>query len=114
MPLLISLSEKEPRSIGITYQFEREVTYGGANIGQCGAFKTRAELEAACTSNPDCVGYSTINDHNMGAVAENGYYPWCLKRSEDNMRKVKRTHYYRKVSQESGKLLFFPNVKYFI
>ena len=74
--------------------------YGGSDIGSCGYYSIRAALEAACTANPACVGYSTINRRELvpGGVAENGFYPWCLKRTEGNSATVDATHnYYRKI-----------------
>ena len=75
--------------------------YGGSDIGSCGYYTTRAALEAACTADPACVGYSTINRKGLvvRGVAENGFYPWCLKRTEDNSATVDATHnYYRKIA----------------
>jgi len=78
------------------YNLEVGVTYGGENIGNCGSYKTRAELETACTIDYTCIGYSTIRDHNTGAVAENGFYPWCLKKTEGQMKIQPSHNYYRK------------------
>ena len=74
-----------------SYQLETGVHYGGSNIS-CGSYSTRAALEAACTANPACVGYS---EHKCNNVCE----PWCLKSSEDNSATVLASHnYYRKLS----------------
>ena len=83
------------------------VHYGGDNIDErgCGAYKTREAREAACTSNPTCVGYSMVAYHirqqfnnypelNAGVVAENGFYPWCLKRNEESTPHFDTAHNY--------------------
>ena len=78
--------------------------YGGSDIGSCGYYNTRAALEAACTADPACVGYSTINRNIVsGGVPENGFYPWCLKSTEDNTATIDTTHnYYRKIVDANG------------
>ena len=88
------------------YQLETGVHYGGISIGSCGTYNTRAELEAACTAEPYCVGYSTHQNQNTDAVAENGYYPWCLKKTEAKTSTVDATHNYYKKIRISGILKF--------
>ena len=79
--------------------------YGGLGIGKCGSYNTRVELEAACTADSNCIGYSTTNQ-NRGGTPENGFYPWCLKRTEDS-KTVDATHnYYRKVVDSDGTGIF--------
>ena len=72
-------------------------TYGGSSIS-CGNYNTRKELEDACSKDSACVGYSTHNAQNKGAVAENGFYPWCLKSTEETGTNQGDHNYYRKVS----------------
>ena len=92
---------------GPHYQLVTGVHYGGENIDKrgCGKYRTREALEAACTSNPACVGYSMVAYHirekfnnypelNAGVVGENGFYPWCLKRNEESTPHFKKTHNY--------------------
>ena len=88
------------------YQLETGVHYGGISIGSCGTYNTRAELEAACTAEPYCVGYSTYQSQNTEAVAENGFYPWCLKKTEAKTSTVDATHNYYKKIRISGILKF--------
>ena len=77
---------------------EAGVHYGGLSIGRCGIYNTRVTLEGACSSDSSCVGYSTNKNVNTGAAAENGFYPWCLKRTEDKTATVDQNHnYYRKI-----------------
>ena len=88
-----------------TYQLETGVHYGGLSIGNCGSYNTRDELEAACTADSNCVGYSTYTQ-NIGGTPENGFYPWCLKITEDS-KTVDATHnYYRKVVDSDGTGIF--------
>ena len=83
------------------YRLEVGVTYGGGNIGNCGSYKTPAEIETACNIDQTCIGYSTHRDLNTGAepFAENGFYPWCLKKTEGQTRIAPNQNYYRKIQQ---------------
>ena len=81
----------------IAYQLERGVDYGGENIGGCGSYKTREDLEAACTADSTCIGYSTYSGANTAAVADTwGHYPWCLKKTKDRKKSRGDHNYYRK------------------
>ena len=76
------------------------VNYDSKNIGKCGRYKTRAALENACSADINCAGYSTISlsGYNKGGVAENGFYPWCLKRKYLVKRSKPGNHnFYKKV-----------------
>ena len=77
---------------------EAGVNYDSKNIGKCGKYKTRAALENACSADINCAGYSTISlsGYNKGGVAENGFYPWCLKRSLDKRYVPGNHNFYRK------------------
>ena len=88
------------------YRLEVGVTYGGGNIGNCGSYKTPAEIETACNNDQTCIGYSTHRDLNTGAepFAENGFYPWCLKKTEGQTRIVKNQNYYRKNPTNGNKI----------
>jgi len=69
------------------------------NIGPCGRFTTREMIQAECTKYRKCVGYSTrrYKSTHPRAVAENGFYPWCLK-AADTGRTVDKSHnFYVKV-----------------
>ena len=65
-------------------------------MGECGSYKTRKALEHACSSDRFCAGYSTISYRNTKAVAEDGFYPWCLKRSLDKRSVPGNHNFYRK------------------
>ena len=67
----------------IAYQKEFGVHYGGQDIGSCGSYSSISQLEAACSSDSNCVGYSTSKIYNMEEVPENDFYPWCLKRTKN-------------------------------
>ena len=87
-----------------TYEFEPKRTYGGESIN-CGLYRNRKALEMACTANYECIGYSTISSEhpkvkNLSYVeeleAENGFYPWCMKRTEDWYKADEQQNYYRR------------------
>ena len=84
------------------------MTYGGENIGNCGYYKTRAELETACTMDSTCIGYSVAKYFSTlalhSAVAENGFYPWCLKKTE-GQRKIDPSHNYYRKYPKIGKVI---------
>ena len=82
------------------YQLEEEVNYDGDNIGKCGEYNNKDNLEDACTDNPACVGYSTIKDRNTDAAAdEKGFYPWCLKKTLGPKTDDARHNFYRKIRE---------------
>ena len=86
---------------GVTYDLETYVTYGGHSIS-CGYYKTRAEIEKACTAEPTCVGYSTYQPaaYFNGPMKEKAYYPWCLKTTQQSKATDVTHNYYRNVAQE--------------
>jgi len=70
------------------FLIHRGAHFWGANIGECGIFKSQAEIEQACNENPQCVGYSMADPAGWGGRRPDaqpdakGFYPWCLKSSE--------------------------------
>ena len=77
---------------------------GVANIGSCGQFDTRAQLEAACLADDSCAGYTMDSNHNTGASMEDGKYPWCLKLATPKNSKSERpgSDYYEKLNTQGG------------
>ena len=85
-----------------TYEFETKRTYGGESIN-CGLHKNRKSLERACTESYDCIGYSTISTEHPEVKklayvkeleAENGFYPWCMKKTEGDYKADEQHNYY--------------------
>jgi len=83
------------------FKLNADTNGGDANIGSCGQYDTRAELEAACLANDSCAGYTMDSNHNTGASMEDGKYPWCLKldTSENSKSERSGTDYYEKVKE---------------
>lgn len=100
--LLTIIATQSQVTQAVRYELVLGVRHGNApnrNIGRCGRFFTRGMIQAACTSNPKCVGYSTrqFKHTNSRAVAENGFYPWCLKSADIGRTKDKSHNFYVKV-----------------
>ena len=92
----------------ITYQFEEGVDVKGETIS-CGEYKEREELEKACTDDIKCIGYSTTNRSDLSSkigddiLEADGFYPLCLKKSEDSKRPDVTHNYYKKnISSKEG------------
>ena len=80
------------------YQLIEGVHFGGENIHACGTFISRVELQRKCTATPHCVGYSTRKYYNPTTIGENGFHPWCMKKTEGSRAFPDHTHkYYRKI-----------------
>ena len=71
----------------------------------CGLWQNRKALEMACTATVDCIGYSTIRAEHpavknlsyLGNLeAENGFYPWCMKKMEGKYEPDEHLNYYRR------------------
>ena len=55
------------------YQLEAKIQVNGENIGKCGSYLTRATIEAACTFDSTCVGYTMkqiYDQSKRGVVAK--------------------------------------------
>ena len=85
------------------YELETGVYYLEKRIRICGSYDTREELQAACTANSDCIGYSTTS-MNIGGEPENGFYPWCLSMvGDDGIATTDANYnYYRKIVDTNG------------
>ena len=81
------------------YQLIEGVHFGGTEWGEtCGTFISRVELQRKCTASPHCVGYSTRKYHSSTSIGENGFHPWCMKKTEASRAVPDHTHnYYRKI-----------------
>jgi hypothetical protein len=103
--LLTIIATQSQVTQAVRYELLRGVRHkhaSGGNIGKCGRYRTRALLQAACTSNPRCVGYSTrtstfFDRLRYVTVGEDGFYPWCLKSSDLGRSKDKSHNFYLKV-----------------
>ena len=100
--LLLTITQSQFTTQAVRYELVRGVRHGhssGRNIGQCGLFSSRVVIQAACTINPKCVGYSTrrYKSTNPTAVAENGFYPWCLKAADHGRTADESHNFYKKV-----------------
>ena len=55
----------------------------GNDIGQCGIFRSKEEIEGKCMSDPNCMGYTMSREEGKikdeSIKDEDGMYPWCLK-----------------------------------
>ena len=92
------------------YKKEPGVHYGGVNIvgedqpnGECGFWNTREDLEAACTENFSCIGYSmTTRKINSAAVEEDGFYPGCLKETKEKKENDSTQIYYSRIPERGN------------
>ena len=85
--------------------FEKEagINYGGTEIGKCGEYSTQAAIEAACKSNPDCIGYSMYTG-GTGASDADGFKPWCLKSTMGDRSERSDHNYYKRSSCKGTKI----------
>ena len=57
---------------------EAGINYEGTIFG-CEEYHTQADIEAACKSNADCLGYNMYNGIHVGTRPDaDGYKPTCL------------------------------------
>ena len=85
--------------------FEKEagVGYRGNNIGNCGEYSTQADIEAACKSNTDCIGYSMYTG-GAGIADADGFKPWCLKSTMGDRNERSDHNYYKRSSCKGTKI----------
>ena len=84
---------------------EAGIDYRRGDLQACGNYDTQAELEAACASNVNCVGYSMYNATYLSTTPDaDGYKPWCIKRSHRDRTVTSDHNYYRKSSCKGKKI----------
>ena len=98
---------------------EEGINYEGTIIG-CEEYHTQAEIEAACKSNADCLGYNMYNGIDVGTRPDaDGYKPRCsnlnnvnnvlgLRVVSSDQDEFKYNHY--KKSSCEGKNMSFINL----
>ena len=80
---------------------EAGINYEGTIVG-CEEYNTQADIEAACKSNADCLGYNMHNGPDVGTLPDaDGYKPWCMNLNNVLGLRVAssdqfRTNYYKK------------------
>ena len=63
---------------------EAGINYEGT-IDGCEEYRTQADIEAACKSNADCLGYNMHNGPNVGTLPDaDGYKPFCMNLNNVN------------------------------
>ena len=63
---------------------EAGINYEGTIFG-CEEYHTQADIEAACKSNADCLGYNMHNGPDVGTRPDaDGYKPFCMNLNNVN------------------------------
>ena len=69
---------------------EAGINYEGT-IDGCEEYRTQADIEAACKSNADCLGYNMHNGPDVGTRPDaDGYKPFCMDHVVDLLWQICR------------------------